>query len=226
MDTNETSRSKLSSRDRLLDAARQLFYEQGYNATTLAQISDRSGVNNGLITYYFGTKNNLAKEIYNLFLMNIRAEISMRLFEKKKELNMPLNIAVENRLLLTQKFENPKLMRFYNEYQRGSDSYVVPNARRERYYELQKEFINPDISDEDLKLYSVCGISIIRAMVDAYEKGYLDMDLEYIKDYAIRALFTMLHLSESKITELIEESRYWESQLNIRVGQDFEIISG
>lgn len=226
MDTNETSRSKLSSRDRLLDAARQLFYEQGYNATTLAQISDRSGVNNGLITYYFGTKNNLAKEIYNLFLMNVRAEISMRLFEKKKEMNMPLNIAVENRLLLTQKFENSKLMRFYNEYQRGSDSYVIPNARRERYYELQKEFINPDISDEDLKLYSVCGISIIRAMVDAYEKGYLDMDLEYIKDYAIRALFTMLHLSEAKITEIIEESRYWESQLNIRVGQDFEIISG
>ena len=226
MDNNETSRGKPSSRDRLLDAARQLFYEQGYNATTLAQISDRSGVNNGLITYYFGTKNNLAKEIYNLFLMNIRAEISMRLFEKKKEMNMPLNIAVENRMLLTQKFENPNLMRFYNEYQRGSDAYAIPNARRERYYELQKEFINPDLRDNDLKLYSVCGISIIRAMVDAYEKGYLDMDLEYIKDYTIRALFTMLHLSEPQIASLVEESRYWESQLNIHVGQNFEIISG
>ena len=226
MDTNETSRSKLSSRDMLLDAARQLFYEQGYNATTLAQISDRSGVNNGLITYYFGTKNNLAQEIYNLFLMNIRAEISMRLFEKKKEMNMPLNIAVENRMLLTQKFENPNLMRFYNEYQRGSDAYAIPNARRERYYELQKELINPDISDADLKLYSVCGISIIRAMVDAYEKGYLDMDLEYIKDYAIRAIFTMLQLGEPQIAALIEESRYWESQLNIRVGRNFEVISG
>ena len=123
MDSTETSRSKPSSRERLLEAARQLFYEQGYNATTLAQISEKSGVNNGLITYYFGTKNNLAQEIYNLFLMNIRAEISMRLFEKKKEFNMALNIAVENRMLLSQKFENPKLLRFYNEYQRGSDSY-------------------------------------------------------------------------------------------------------
>ena len=131
MESTETSRSKPSSRERLLEAARQLFYEQGYNATTLAQISEKSGVNNGLITYYFGTKNNLAQEIYNLFLMNVRAEISMRLFEKKKEFNMALNIAVENRMLLSQKFENPKLLRFYNEYQRGSDSYSHPNPRRE-----------------------------------------------------------------------------------------------
>ena len=104
----------------------------------------------------------------------------MRLFEKKKEFNMALNIAVENRMLLTQKFENPNLLRFYNEYQRGSDAFGKSNPRRERYYELQKEFINPDISDDDLKLYSVCGISMIRSMVDAYEKGYLKMDLEYI----------------------------------------------
>ena len=165
MENKEISRGKPSSRDRLLETARQLFYDQGYNATTLAQISDKSGVNNGLITYYFGTKNNLAQEIYNLFLMNIRSEISMRLFEKKKEFNMALNIAVENRMLLTQKFENPNLLRFYNEYQRGSDAFGKSNPRRERYYELQKEFINPDISDDDLKLYSVCGISMIRSMV-------------------------------------------------------------
>ena len=207
MENKEISRGKPSSRDRLLETARQLFYDQGYNATTLAQISDKSGVNNGLITYYFGTKNNLAQEIYNLFLMNIRSEISMRLFEKKKEFNMALNIAVENRMLLTQKFENPNLLRFYNEYQRGSDAFGKSNPRRERYYELQKEFINPDISDDDLKLYSVCGISMIRSMVDAYEKGYLKMDLEYIKDYAVRFLFTMLHLQEPQILSLIEESR-------------------
>lgn len=225
MENKETSRGKPSSRDRLLETARQLFYDQGYNATTLAQISDKSGVNNGLITYYFGTKNNLAQEIYNLFLMNIRSEISMRLFEKKKEFNMALNIAVENRMLLTQKFENPNLLRFYNEYQRGSDAFGKSNPRRERYYELQKEFINPDISDDDLKLYSVCGISMIRSMVDAYEKGYLKMDLEYIKDYAVRFLFTMLHLQEPQILSLIEESRYWESQLNIHVGPNFEIVS-
>lgn len=225
MENKEISRGKPSSRDRLLETARQLFYDQGYNATTLAQISDKSGVNNGLITYYFGTKNNLAQEIYNLFLMNIRSEISMRLFEKKKEFNMALNIAVENRMLLTQKFENPNLLRFYNEYQRGSDAFGKSNPRRERYYELQKEFINPDISDDDLKLYSVCGISMIRSMVDAYEKGYLEMDLEYIKDYAVRFLFTMLHLQEPQILSLIEESRYWESQLNIHVGSNFEIVS-
>ena len=37
---NTSTQSTASSRDRLFQAARELFYEQGYTATTLAQISE------------------------------------------------------------------------------------------------------------------------------------------------------------------------------------------
>jgi len=225
MNKNSTNGQTLTSRQKLLEAARTLFYENGYTATTLAQISTKSGVNNGLITYYFGSKGKLAKEIYNLFLKDIRDEISMQLFIRKKEFNMELGMAVEQRILLAQKFENPKLLRFCNEYQKEQDYHNPSNTRRERYYELQRELINPDLNDIDLKLYEVCGIAIVRCITDAYEKGYLGNDLEYMKDYVIQSLLTMLQLNPFRIASIIKESQKWEQELRIKVGDNFRVYS-
>ncbi len=223
-ETEATTRN-FSSREKLLEIARELFYEQGYTATTLAQISKKSGVNNGLITYYFGTKSNLASEIYNLFLKSIRDEISLQLFLRRKEFNMELGMAVEQRILLAQKFENVNLLRFCNEYQKERDFYTGPNERRERYYEMQRELINPDLSDIDLKLYEVCGIAIVRSVTNAFEKGYLGNDLEYMKDYVIQHLLTMVQLNPFRIASIVKESQHWEKELKIKVGPHFSVYA-
>lgn len=217
----------LTSREKLLEAARELFYDQGYAATTLAQISAKSGVNNGLITYYFGSKSNLASEIYNLFLKSVRDEISLCLFTRRKEFNMELGMAVEQRILLAQKFENANLLRFCNEYQKERDFYArgSGSGRRGRYYELQRELINPDLSDIDLKLYEVCGIAIVRSVTSAFEKGILGCDLEYLKDYVIQSLLTMLQLNPFRMASIVKESQYWEKELNIKVGESFAVYS-
>lgn len=52
-----------SSRDRLLDAAEFLFAEVGYAGISVREIAARAKVNLGSIPYYFGTKENLLKEV-------------------------------------------------------------------------------------------------------------------------------------------------------------------
>lgn len=224
MSENTPSAQNLTSREKLVEAARELFYEQGYVATTLAQISRKSGVNNGLITYYFGSKSNLAREIYNLFLKSVRDEISLQLFTRRKEFNMELGMAVEQRIMLAQKFYNPKLLRFCNECEKEWD-YTFVNERRSRYYELQRELSNPDLSDIDLKLYEVCGIAIVRSITNAYENGYLGCDLEYLKDYVVQSLLNMLQLNPFRVNAVVKESRYWEEQLKVQVGDNFRVTS-
>ncbi|MBT8488056.1 MAG: TetR/AcrR family transcriptional regulator [Gemmatimonadetes bacterium] len=44
------------TRDRIVDSARQLFWEQGFESTTLAQIAERSEAMPGSIYYFFKTK--------------------------------------------------------------------------------------------------------------------------------------------------------------------------
>ncbi len=44
------------TRERIVDTARQLFWEQGFESTTLAEIAERSGAMPGSIYYFFKTK--------------------------------------------------------------------------------------------------------------------------------------------------------------------------
>jgi AcrR family transcriptional regulator len=54
---------KDSSRERLLDAAEWLFAEIGYAGVAVREIAGRADVNLGSIPYYFGTKENMLKEV-------------------------------------------------------------------------------------------------------------------------------------------------------------------
>ncbi|MFW0785081.1 TetR family transcriptional regulator [Gordonia sp. CPCC 206044] len=51
-----------ANRDRILDAARELFAESGFERTTMRAIAGRVGVDTALIHHYFGTKDALVVE--------------------------------------------------------------------------------------------------------------------------------------------------------------------
>lgn len=51
------------TRQRMLDAARDLFVEQGYGATTLQEVADQAGVAVQTIYFTFGNKRSLLKEL-------------------------------------------------------------------------------------------------------------------------------------------------------------------
>lgn len=52
-----------STRTRLLDAAGEIFAENGFAATTIQMISQRAGANIASVNYYFGSKENLYHEV-------------------------------------------------------------------------------------------------------------------------------------------------------------------
>lgn len=56
---NTQLRSGSSTRDKLVEAARQLFFEQGYVATSIADVLKRARVNSGSLYYFFPTKEEL-----------------------------------------------------------------------------------------------------------------------------------------------------------------------
>jgi AcrR family transcriptional regulator len=56
-------RKKSETRHRLLDAAWRLFQEQGYDHTTVAQITEAADVGKGTFFNYFGTKDEIVDQI-------------------------------------------------------------------------------------------------------------------------------------------------------------------
>lgn len=51
----------------IFEKAKELFYKQGYSATGVREIAKSAGVNVSMISYYFGCKAGILKEIINRF---------------------------------------------------------------------------------------------------------------------------------------------------------------
>mgnify|MGYP005998026439 CR=1 FL=1 len=53
-----------STRERLLDAAEQLFAEQGVASTSLRQLTAAAGTNLAAVHYHFGSKLDLVQQVF------------------------------------------------------------------------------------------------------------------------------------------------------------------
>ena len=67
-----------SNRSEILETAYWLFYEKGYNAASLEDIAGKCGVTKQAITYHFGSKQGLGREVSSLL-----AERNFRNFTKR-----------------------------------------------------------------------------------------------------------------------------------------------
>ncbi len=53
------AKAKVATRERLLEAARELFWVQGFEATSVAEILEKAEVNSGSLYHYFSSKEEL-----------------------------------------------------------------------------------------------------------------------------------------------------------------------
>lgn len=67
-------RQKLQRRGSMLDAARQLFVDTGYNKTTMDAIADRAEVGVATVYTYFGNKETLFAELARKDMSELQAE--------------------------------------------------------------------------------------------------------------------------------------------------------
>jgi AcrR family transcriptional regulator len=59
-----SSKKGLKTKNDILEASKELFYENGFFSTSIQNICDLSGVTAGTFTYYFKTKDDLIRELY------------------------------------------------------------------------------------------------------------------------------------------------------------------
>jgi AcrR family transcriptional regulator len=77
------------ARERLLDAAEDLFARYGFNGVSVRDIVTAAGVNLGAIPYYFGTKENLFKEVFYRRAIPLQAEREALLRQLKSSSKRP-----------------------------------------------------------------------------------------------------------------------------------------
>jgi len=71
-----------TTRDRLIETARELFHRQGYNSTGVAQILKEAGVRSGSLYYFFPSKEDLLVAVLEWYQENLWPVVMGPVFEK------------------------------------------------------------------------------------------------------------------------------------------------
>lgn len=61
-----------STKEKIMDAAEQIFAEKGFDGARVDQIAKKAGINKAMLYYYFGSKNNILKEIIEVNISKFR----------------------------------------------------------------------------------------------------------------------------------------------------------
>src|SRR5258708_3433034 len=79
---NQVKTTAISTRARLLDAARYLFWEKGYAATGMAEILDRTQANSGSFYHFFLSKEALLLAVLDSYLEGLEPVIRRPAFAR------------------------------------------------------------------------------------------------------------------------------------------------
>ena len=124
-------------KEHILKIAEGLFASNGYKGTTTRMIAEASNVNLGSLTYYFGTKEDLFKELIRtrigFYRMNIKA-----LIENKKDNYLDLLLNIGN-IYVDQMMNNIAFHRIMNkeimtdsksETAKFASKYIIENRKQ------------------------------------------------------------------------------------------------
>lgn len=100
------------TKEKILYCARDLFFENGFRATTSRMISEQSNTNLGLLNYYFKGKNEMGRIIYSSVRMGFDQLIQQHLPDIGEEDLFLFSSAIELFLCIT----NKNYGRFYREF--------------------------------------------------------------------------------------------------------------
>ena len=138
----------ITKRVDLLETSLSLFVDQGIQKTSMAQISELSGVAVGTIYHHFKSKEELIEGVYLYILEDLGRHISF------KEEEMSLAFKERFSLLWTKGYayytKYPKRFRFHDTY---SYSPLIPNSLREyarTFYQTAFDLVDEGISNKIL----------------------------------------------------------------------------
>ena len=80
----------MSTKNKILDAAENLFAIQGFNGTSLREITSRAEVNLAAVNYHFGSKKELIKSVMSRYMNELSPRLEASLVNICEQENLTL----------------------------------------------------------------------------------------------------------------------------------------
>lgn len=211
------------SKKKIYTAAKFLFYDKGFRATTLKDIGQAAEANTALISYYYKNKTNLAVQINEEYIAS--AKILTRYFINKicPEAELYLQTAIDIRVNSRNYSSSPELMRFYLELNE-TNFYLNTPLTSTGFFENLNRHYHLGFDRNYLRAAAISNYALANALSTTRANGFLNCSDEYIVESIVKHHGTSLGLPDEKTQEVLEASLPIANQINIEIGKSFELL--
>jgi len=217
-----------NQKENILLAATKLFYEQGYKDTYLEQIADVCKITKPLITYYFKTKSNLARQVTDQYLTDHKNSVAFKLYTeyfKARKTDMQVSTAVEIRLYDTLHLCDPNALRFMKEHadENYEDTFPKNSVRLYQIHD-RRYHLNINRNADEISMLARSAMSSSLSVKLAYARGEFDCTLEECLDYLTRVHFILMHIDAKRIDDIVSESKHILKQVKFEIKPYFQVV--
>ncbi len=201
------SPAKKDTENKILEAARKVFFRKGMEGARMQEIANEAGINKALLHYYFRSKEKLFRKIYSEAVDQFMPQVNTMLENPQIPVNEKIQIFVDMFIWLV--YRNPFLPGFIiQELQRNPDSFhqmleghkvdVTP-LQQQIEQEIQAGNMRQITADElIINLVSLCVLPVmIKPVLENLEsdsgeeefKEVLETRKKSVVDFMLNALF-------------------------------------
>ena len=198
-----TQKSKLT-RQKMMKSAKKLFFEKGLICTSQQEIADDAGVNRGLIYYYFGSKEEMARIIFEQFDRSFFAILNARFFSNEPD-KVFVSI-VQGRIILNFLLTLEQMKRFYMEI--ILENVVTDYSIESVMHDFRKEcrYLGLEFNEEEQRLYSTILASVENRMMSTRIIEEFTLPIEEIITIYNRIHLRILGLPEEQTESIINRA--------------------
>lgn len=216
-------------REDILNTAKILFYKYGYNDTLFANIAAELGITKGLITYYFGTKANLANEVYTQYETEITNKINFLIYTKYMKhfsYEPKLSVAVIQMTTLDMLKQDELARRFFTEHMFENLQFSIEDTFIPFYMAQRRKGGRAELQKYDhIKMIAFSQRAARASLSLAYFRGKIDLPYDEFIDYSLSLYWMIEQMPEAKIRELLNSAKMIYDSLHIKIKPMFEIES-
>lgn len=212
------------TKEKIYEASKALFYENGYTNTTCLKIAKESGANVGLINYYYGSKGGLGIEVYNEIMSSIKSRVSEKLLELDIKITLLLQTAVEWRVLNNNMRFNKNFSRFYYDLLSENVLYKEQSVVTDFYRKLALS-CDLQYSEFEIAFISYASAGATQGINLAYDAGLIDCSSQDFINSSIHLLLTNMGINPELNDHIINESYEIEKKFSVRIEKNFSLIA-
>ncbi|QSX07552.1 TetR/AcrR family transcriptional regulator [Alkalibacter rhizosphaerae] len=210
------------TRDKIVSAARTLFYEKGYYETSVKNISDAAQVNRALISYHFGSKGDLAFTVANEMVINIRQQLINTYKKMGEEPELLVQLGAEFRHLARLREKNPKYKRLMVElsmdnimtFSSGHGGIEITDRVCEKYG------LEYDENEKKLVHFSIA--STIGTFIILHDKELIDCKADYLGEKQIEMYLKIFGFNNEFIEIVKKKSDILFQKVDLSMKEDLK----